>query len=87
MLAAPRASFGSNEEFRMSENKKWEYRTITLGSAFSSPKDDEIGAMLNEWGDEGWEVIVAHHLEGSNKIRIIAKRETAQSIRKRSTWP
>lgn len=71
----------------MSENKKWEYRAMTLGSTFSNPKDAEIGELLNEWGEEGWEVIVAHHLEGSNKIRIIAKRETAHSIRRRSTWP
>jgi len=71
----------------MSEIRKWEYRTHTIGSALKSPKDDDFDALLNEWGEEGWEVIVAHHLEGSNKIRLIAKRETAHSIRRRSTWP
>jgi hypothetical protein len=71
----------------MSEKRKWEYRTNTMGSALSSPKDEVIVALLNEWGEDGWEVIVAHHLEGSNKIRFIAKREITHSIRRRSMWP
>jgi len=62
----------------------WEYRIETFGSFFSSPKDDELEADLDEWGAEGWEVFAAHHLEGSNKVRIIARRPlSAATLRRR----
>jgi hypothetical protein len=40
------------------EFKQWEYRVQTIGSMFGT-KDENIETMLNEWGNEGWEV--THH--------------------------
>ena len=61
----------------------WEYRVETFGSLFSAPKDEELEAVLDEWGEEGWEVFSAHHLEGSNKVRIIARRPLTAASRRR----
>jgi hypothetical protein len=58
----------------MDENKKWQYRVDTLGSAIRGLKDEEIEAVLNEWGEEGWEIISARPPTNSSKITIIAKR-------------
>jgi len=58
----------------MDENKKWEYRVDTIGSAIRGLKDEEIEAALNEWGQEGWEIISARPPTNSSKITIIAKR-------------
>ena len=43
----------------MDEINQWEYRVETFGSTFSTPKDDELEAALDEWGEDGWEVISA----------------------------
>jgi hypothetical protein len=40
---------------------------------------------LNEWGEEGWEVVSTHVLENQNKINVIAKRLlTRETVRRRS---
>lgn len=70
----------------MNELKKWEYRVQTVGSALKGAKDEEIEALLGEWGEEGWEVIAAHALEGSNKVRIIAKRPLSRAALRSRTW-
>ncbi len=68
----------------MDENKKWEYRVDTIGSAIRGLKDEEIEAALNEWGQEGWEIISARPPTNSPKITIVAKRlMTASSRRQR----
>lgn len=68
----------------MDENKKWEYRVNTIGSAIRGLKDEEIEAALNEWGQEGWEIISAHPPSSSPKITIVAKRlMTANTQRQR----
>ena len=38
------------------EFKHWEYRVQTVGGVFST-KDEDIQAMLDEWGAEGWEAV------------------------------
>ena len=40
----------------MAESIQWEYRVQTIGSIFGT-KDEAIEAMLNEWGEEGWEAV------------------------------
>lgn len=65
----------------------WEYRVVTTGTTFSQPKDDDLETLLNELGTEGWEVVAAHNLEGSNKVRIIAKRQMDGRPARKSTWP
>jgi len=71
----------------MAETEKWEYRVTTAGSTFSGPKDDEMEAMLNEWGLQGWELVTVTKIENSNKIRIVAKRPLGGAYRKQQGWP
>jgi len=70
----------------MNELVKWEYRVQTMGSTFSSPKDADLEAGLNEWGEEGWEVISITPFEGSNKIRVTARRPLSAAARRRRAW-
>ena len=66
------------------ELQKWEYRVQTIGSMFGT-KDEAIEAILNEWGEEGWEVTHVYTPEGSGKVTIVAKRPlTREKIRQRS---
>jgi len=71
----------------MAETTQWEYHVQTVGSTFSQPKDEDLEALLNEWGEEGWEVIAVHNQESSNKIRVVAKRPLSSSTRSRRSWP
>jgi hypothetical protein len=67
------------------ELPKWEYRVQTVGAFWSGVKADELEQLLNEWGEEGWEVVSTHVVENQNKINVIAKRLlTRETIRKRS---
>lgn len=65
--------------------KQWEYCVQTVGAFWSGVKADELEQLLNEWGEEGWEVVSTHILENMNKINVIAKRPlTREAIRRRS---
>ena len=67
---------------------RWEYKVETLGSVFSNPKDDEIEESLNEWGEQGWEIIgVYQSSSGSPKTRIVAKRPLSERERRRRSMP
>jgi hypothetical protein len=67
------------------EIKQWEYRVQTVGSFWAGVKADELEQLLNEWGEDGWEVVSTHILENANKINVIAKRPlTDRSRRRRS---
>jgi hypothetical protein len=69
----------------MAENTQWEYRAAALGTFWREPKDEEIVATLDQWGEEGWEVISVINLHGTSKLRVIAKRPlTTRSRRLRS---
>ena len=70
----------------MSETIQWEYRVLTIGSAFGT-KDEMIEATLNKWGLEGWEAIHVYTPSQSGKVTIVAKRPLTTSTRRRSTWP
>ena len=41
---------------------QWEYRILTVGSAFTGARDEQIETILNEWGLEGWEAVSYTHL-------------------------
>jgi len=71
----------------MSTEPLWEYRAESIGSLWSSLKDNELQGILNAWGEEGWEVISAFAISGSNKIKIIAKRPLSQQGRRQRNWP
>jgi hypothetical protein len=67
---------------------QWEYRLEEFGGYFKhSPKVDELSALLNEWGEEGWDVISAVYSENSTRWRIIAKRPLSAAIRRQRTMP
>lgn len=69
------------------EIKQWEYRVQTVGGFFKGVPADELEALLNEWGEEGWEVVSTHILENANKINVIAKRLLARSTRRERSMP
>ena len=71
----------------MAEPTQWEYRAISVGSFWSEPKDEELEAVLNELGLDGWEVVsvVTHY--GTNKVRVVAKRPLSGSVRRQRDWP
>jgi hypothetical protein len=71
----------------MTETSKWEYQVQTVGSALSGPKDEDLEALLDEWGAEGWEVITVAPIENSNRVRIVGKRQLAGAPRRPRTWP
>ena len=70
----------------MSETIQWEYRVLTIGSAFGT-KDEQIETTLNEWGQDGWEVTHVYTPSQSGKVTIVAKRPSTAFSRRRSTWP
>ena len=71
----------------MPETSEWEYRVMSFGGGLRSPKDEELEADLNLWGEEGWEVVGALPRENSNKVTVIAKRPLSASARRRRTLP
>ncbi|MBK9924628.1 MAG: DUF4177 domain-containing protein [Anaerolineales bacterium] len=68
------------------EIKKWEYRVQTIGSMFGT-KDEIVQSTLDEWGEEGWEVINVFTPEGSGKITIVAKRPLTEQARRARSMP
>jgi hypothetical protein len=69
------------------EIKQWEYRVQTVGGFFSGVKADELEELLNEWGEEGWEVVSTHIIENANKINVIAKRPLTDRVRRERSRP
>lgn len=70
----------------MTQVTQWEYRVDTIGSMWGT-KDEQIEAVLNEWGEEGWEAVNVYTPSGSGKVTIVAKRPLAEATRRRRTWP
>ena len=68
------------------ETKQWEYRVLTIGSAFGT-KDEQIEATLNEWGMESWEAINVYTPYGSGKVTIVAKRPLTDRARRMRSMP
>jgi len=69
------------------ETKQWEYRVQTVGAFFSGVKADELEYLLNEWGEDGWEVVSTHIIENANKINVIAKRPLTDRVRRERSRP
>jgi len=71
----------------MSEPNEWEYRVLTLGSFFKGTRDDELEEILNEWGQEGWELITFRTIENTNQAQLIAKRPLDRTARRWRNMP
>jgi len=69
------------------EIKQWEYRVQTVGAFFSGVKAEELEELLNEWGEDGWEVVSTHIIENANKVNVIAKRPLTDRIRRERSRP
>jgi hypothetical protein len=71
----------------MEESNHWEYRVQTVGSFFRGVKDDELQALLDEWGQEGWEVVGFRTIENTNQATVIAKRPLDRTSRRWRSMP
>jgi hypothetical protein len=71
----------------VAESPQWEYRLKTFGSGLRGPKDDEVEAELNVWGEEGWEVVAIRSHEGSHRMTVVAKRPLTTAARRRRSLP
>ena len=69
------------------EIKQWEYRVQTVGGFFTGVKADALEELLNEWGEQGWEVASTHIIENANKINVIAKRPLTRNARRERSMP
>ena len=69
------------------EMQKWEYRVETVGTFWSGVKADVLQNLLNQWGEEGWEVVSTHILENANKVNVIAKRPLTERVRRARAMP
>ncbi len=69
------------------ESTQWEYRVQIVGGFFIGIKADELEEMLNEWGEEGWEVVSTYIIENANKVNIIAKRPLTDRVRRERSRP
>ena len=67
--------------------KQWEYRVQTVGGFFSGVKAEELEELLNEWGEDGWEVVSTHIIENANKINVVAKRPLTDRVRRERSRP
>lgn len=71
----------------MAEIMQWEYRVESLGSVWKGARDADIEALLDEWGEEGWEVFSLEKPYGSSQVRIVAKRPLGDNARRYRRWP
>ena len=70
----------------MPESNQWEYRVMTLGGFFGT-KDEQIAACLNEWGEEGWELVNIYPQSSSGKVTLVAKRPLTREARRWRSIP
>jgi hypothetical protein len=73
----------------MAETTQWEYRAVSLGTFWTEPKDEEIETILNQLGEQGWEVVSVFTRYGTNRVRVVAKRLLSEdeARRRRRGWP
>lgn len=71
----------------MSEVNQWEYRVRTFGSFFKGVRDDELAAELNQWGEDGWEVVAYRMIENTNQGQVVAKRPLDRTARRWRSMP
>lgn len=71
----------------MAEITRWEYRLETFGTFWSRAKDEELQATLDQWGEEGWEVIGVYLASNGEKVTFVAKRPLTSITRRQRSWP
>jgi hypothetical protein len=43
--------------------------------------------LLNEWGEDGWEVVSTHIIENTFKVNVIAKRPLSDTTKRLRSMP
>lgn len=71
----------------MSEINQWEYRVLTIGTFFKGVKDADLETILNQMGEEGWEVVAFRTIENSNQAQLVAKRPLDRTARRWRSMP
>jgi hypothetical protein len=71
----------------MAETTQWEYLVQTVGTFWKGVKDDEFQALLNQWGEDGLEVVGFRTIENSNQSQVIAKRPLDRTARRWRSMP
>jgi hypothetical protein len=67
---------------------QWEYRMEDFGGIFKrTPSAEDLVAVLNEWGGEGWEVIAIVPSDKTSRWRILAKRPLTGAEKRRRSMP
>jgi len=66
---------------------QWEYRVETVGSTWRKLNDEDLESVLNEWGEDGWEVINVVMSAGVPKATVCAKRPLTTRTRRRRSLP
>lgn len=57
------------------------------GHLLRSPKDEELTELLDEVGEEGWELVSAVRDESTHHLTLIAKRRMTSASRRRRSMP
>ena len=71
----------------MADTTQWEYRVESVGTIWHDPKDEQIEVLLNQMGEEGWEVIHVYTPGRSSVVKIIARRPLTLQARRQRTQP
>jgi hypothetical protein len=69
----------------MPEEQQWEYRFFRMGGVFRTAKVDDVETLLNEWGEQGWEVVGL--TSDSNELMLLAKRPLSLRARRERSMP
>jgi hypothetical protein len=69
------------------EFQAWEYRVQKFGSIWTNTRDEDLEKILNEWGQEGWEVVSSIGPDSGNKITVFAKRPLSDGVRRGRSMP
>jgi len=71
----------------MVETVQWEYRLETFGTIWSGLKDEALQTILDEWGQDGWEVITIYKPGSSDRATVVAKRPLTDRARRERSRP
>ncbi len=67
--------------------QKWEYRVQKVGGILRGFKPEALEALLNEWGEEGWEVIAVYPDDGGSRVTLIARRPLTRAVQRLRSMP
>jgi hypothetical protein len=65
----------------------WEYRVFTFGSFFKGVKDEELESVLNQLGQESWELVGVRTIENNNQAQFVLKRPLTPAARRLRSMP